>query len=309
MAVKVGVVATLLAAAAVAWSLHGCGGEDEKPSTPTPPADARAQPPAPSAPPTVPPPPPSAPPEGTKSIPVAPSPPTVPAEPEARDGGAYDPASATAVLRVKATLDGVPPAMRPIKFEADPECHRAHKDAVYNESIVARDGKLANVIAWVSKGTEGRTYATPSTPVVLDQKGCMYVPHVFTVQVKQPITIRNDDPTMHNVHGVPARAGNSEFNQSQPAGAAEIRAQFDRPEVAVRIKCDVHGWMESWAGVFAHPFHGVTGSDGAVDLKVPPGEYEVQTWQESPRLAAPQPVRVSVGKGETKEVDFVFKVK
>jgi hypothetical protein len=245
---------------------------------------------------------PPSPPDGTKSVPVAGTPP-------ATGGGAYDPATATAVLRVRATVEGKIPAMRAIPFDSSDVCKAAHTTTVYKQSIECVDGKLANVIAWVSKGAEGKTYATPAEPMVLDQKGCMYVPHVFTAQVNQPIVIRNSDPTMHNIHAVQEGMGNEEFNHSQPKGAADMTERFAKPEVGVKIKCDVHGWMEAYAGVLPHPFHGVTDGTGSTEWKVPPGDYEISAWQESDKLAPPEPVKVTVGKGETKEIGFVFKVK
>ncbi len=222
-------------------------------------------------------------------------------------GGAYDPATAPATLKVKTTLKGDAPRMRPIKFEADAVCGEAHKAAVLDEAVVAKDGRLANVIVYVAKGAEGRTYATPSGSVELDQKGCMYVPHVFTVMTNQPITIKNGDPTMHNIHALPKN--NDDFNKSQPKGSGELTMKFPKEEVAVRVKCDVHGWMLSWAGVFSHPFHAVTGADGTAALRLPPGEYEIAAWQEYDKFARPAAQKVTLGKDETKEIEFVFEPK
>ncbi len=218
----------------------------------------------------------------------------------------WDPSKATATITIKATVKGTPPRMRPVKFDADPKCGEQHAEAVPDQAVVAKDGKLANVIAWVSKGAEKWSFTAPAEAAVIDQKGCLYVPHVLTVMVNQPVTIRNSDPVMHNIHAVPKT--NAEFNKSQLKGAGDITEKFAREEVAVKIKCDVHGWMLAWAGVFSHSLHGVTGADGTVSIKVPPGEYEVSGWHEYAKWESrpTEAVKVTVAAGETKDVEFVF---
>lgn len=220
-------------------------------------------------------------------------------------GSAYDASKATGTLNVSCLLPGEAPKMRPVKFDADPKCGEAHKEAVLEESVVAAGGKLANVIVYVSKGAEKWSYKAPAGAVELDQVGCMYTPHVFTCMVNQPITIKNSDPVMHNVHAMPKNS--DEFNRSQIAGSKDLSEKFSKPEVGVRIKCDVHGWMASFAGVFSHPFHAVSGADGMASIKLPAGDYEISVWHE--KLSAPAVQKVTVGDGETKSLEFTFAAK
>jgi hypothetical protein len=230
-----------------------------------------------------------------------------PAAKPAGGGGAYDPASATATVKVKATMKGDAIPMRPIKFDQDEKCKGLHSSPVPEETVVCKDGHLANVIVYVSRGAEGRSYATPTTPVVLDQKGCMYHPHVFTVMVNQPLSVKTSDDTSHNVHVAPKV--NEDWNKSQLAGAADLSHMLDKPELPVRIKCDIHGWMLSWAGVFDHPFHAVTGEDGTATLKLPPGDYEISAWHEYDKFGKPAAQKVTVAGTDAKELEFVFEKK
>jgi plastocyanin len=197
--------------------------------------------------------------------------------------------------------------MRPIKFDQDECCKAMHTTPMLEETVVARDGHLANVIVYVSKGAERHPRGVPAEPVLLDQTGCMYSPHVFTVTVGQRVLVRNSDRTTHNVHVAPKV--NDDWNKSQLIGATDLTHSFDTPELPVRIKCDIHGWMLSWAGVFDHPFHAVTGEDGTATLRLPPGDYEISAWHEYPKFAGPAPQKVTVAGNEPREIEFVFEPK
>ena len=95
--------------------------------------------------------------------------------------------------------------------------------------------------------------------MVLDQKGCQYRPHVFGVQVGQPVEILNSDGTLHNIHALPKT--NQEFNVGQPIQGLRHTHTFSTKEVMVPFKCDVHKWMNAYVGVLDHPFHAVTQPD------------------------------------------------
>ena len=49
----------------------------------------------------------------------------------------------------------------------------------------------------------------------------------------------------------------------------------------VQIKCDVHSWMNAYAGVVSHPYFAVTAEGGAFELKnLPAGTYTIEAWHE-----------------------------
>ena len=164
---------------------------------------------------------------------------------------------------------------------------------------------LKNVFVYVKDGLGNRRLRTPKTPVVLDQEGCRYMPHVFGVQVGQPLEIRNSDPTLHNVHAVPKI--NEEFNFGQPIKGMKSTGAFDKPEVMVSFRCDVHGWMNAYASVVTHPFFAVSKNDGTFEIKgLPAGTYTIEAWHE--RLGTQtQKVTVSAKAGAT--ANFALKAK
>jgi hypothetical protein len=201
-------------------------------------------------------------------------------------------------------FDGPRPERAAIRMAADPNCKPDAEQALSDALVVAEDGGLRNVFVHVKDGLGNRIYATPTSPIVLDQIGCQYEPHVFGVFVGQPVEIRNSDPTLHNVHAIPKT--NAEFNFGQPAGVDPMMRMFDRPEIGVSVQCDVHGWMRSYANVVEHPFFAVTGDDGTFEIKgLPPGDYTIEAWHE--RLGA-QTQKVSVTEAASAvTANFAFK--
>ena len=79
-------------------------------------------------------------------------------------------------------------------------------------------GDLQNVIVFVSEGLGDRTFDPPTQPVVVEQKGCTYMPHVLAVRATQPPHVVNNDPTSHNIHPTPAN--NREWNKADPPGSS-----------------------------------------------------------------------------------------
>lgn len=191
---------------------------------------------------------------------------------------------------------------KPISMAADADCLVMHPEAVHTEKIVADEtGHLANVFVYVKSGLPGGKFSAPAKAHLLDQKGCQYAPHVSGLMVGQELVIRNSDTTLHNVHAIPT--ANREFNQGQPFQGMESKKSFDKPEVMIRFKCDVHPWMSSYMGVLEHPFFAVSGVDGSFSIEdLPSGSYELEAWHEELGTRTQQ---VTVGDGAT-EVTFDF---
>jgi plastocyanin len=224
------------------------------------------------------------------------------AAPSAPAAPAVDPATAAAVTG-KVKFEGTPPATTPIKLSSDPYCEKANPGLTTETEIVGRDGAVENVFVYVKDGLGNRTFPAPSAPIVLDQKGCHYTPHVLGIQVGQPLQIVNSDDTLHNIHGLPK--ANKEFNQGQPIQGMKMTHTFSTKEVMIPFKCDVHGWMNAWIGVLDHPYYAVTSADGSFSLKgLPPGTYTIEAWHEK---LGTQTQTVTIGEKETKDVAFTFK--
>jgi plastocyanin len=212
-----------------------------------------------------------------------------------------DPATAGSITG-SVKLEGTPPPAGPINLSSDDYCVK--QGTKTTRAFVADNGGLQNVFIYVKDGLGNLKFPVPTTPVVLDQKGCWYEPRVIGIQVGQPFNIVNSDDTLHNVHALPM--SNREFNRGQKLKGEKYATVFTTPEVMVPFKCDVHRWMNAWVGVVSHPFYAVSGSGGAFELKgLPPGTYTVEAWHEK---LGTQTQTVTIGAKESKPITFTFKV-
>ena len=108
--------------------------------------------------------------------------------------------------------------------------------------------------------------------------------------------------TPHNVHG---EGAGRQFNYSQPLPNMKNTTTFSTPDVMVRFKCNVHGWMEAYVGVLPHPYFAVTANGGAFELEdVPPGTYTIEAWHEK---LGTQTQSVTIAPKEAKTIAFTFK--
>ena len=181
-------------------------------------------------------------------------------------------------LSGRVNFQGKAPKLKTLRMNADPVCGSSHKTPPYRQSfIMNKEGYLKNVMVYLKNVKyDGKA---PIKQAVLDQKGCMYSPHVQGMMIGQELLIINSDATLHNIHGLPKI--NPEFNFAMPRVVKEKGIKLNKPEHPIYIKCDVHPWMNSYVSVFAHPYFAVTNDAGHYKIdNIPPGKYEVIAWQE-----------------------------
>lgn len=215
----------------------------------------------------------------------------------------WDPSAGTASVTGSVRFAGNAPPRKRLTVDATSKCGAAHAESLFDESVIVNTGgTLKNVFVWVKHGLEGWRFPVPTESVVLDQKGCIFVPHVLGVRAGQPLLIRNHDAFLHNLHSYCRR--NRSFNFGQPGAGTEDTATFRNPEVMVTLKCDLHPWMGCYLGVLPHPFFAVTGDDGRFTLEnLPAGAYTIEAWHE---VYGTKTRRVTLGENGSETVEFSF---
>ena len=173
------------------------------------------------------------------------------------------------------------PTMEELDVSSKPE-HEEHcmaaSDRKARTLIVDPESKgIANVFVEIRKVTKDDW--TPEAEFApSDQLHCRFEPHVMVVPTGVDITFKNSDPFMHNVHFYCVK------NKAENFGIPEngSKAVTLKSDEKIRIKCDVHTWMDSWMIATSNPYHALTGADGSFSIEgVPEGKYEIRFWHES----------------------------
>lgn len=199
-------------------------------------------------------------------------------------------------------FEGKVPTFKPIRMESDAICVTSQTGKTYPQTlVVGQKGELANVIVKVLNPPLIQT-SIPQEPIIIDQKGCNYSPHVNIIRLGQKVKILNPDGTLHNVHSL--SKVNKPFNLSMPKFRKELEQVFDKIEAPFALKCDVHPWMIAWLTVVDNPFTVLSDTQGKFEIKgLPDGRYDLEAWHE--RLGVKK-FQVDVKDGKADDVTFKF---
>jgi hypothetical protein len=213
------------------------------------------------------------------------------------------PAPATGSIKGTVIFEGEAPDRKKLKRDTDPFCAKTEK---LDEEIVVEKGKLRDVLVRIKNGSVPSAPA-PATPVIIDQRDCMYTPRVVGMIAGQKLEIRNSDGTFHNVRGM--LSGKLLWNKPYPKGEPPLKLDPSAAKAGdvIEIVCDVHAWMKAWAVVQDHPYFAVTGPDGVFEITgLPQGTYTLEAWH--PKLGL-RTLTVKIGKLKLANVTARFSYK
>ena len=201
-------------------------------------------------------------------------------------------------------FSGPKPAPKRISMDAEEACEKMQTKPVFAGAIsTGKDGALADVFVYVKSGLEGKKFEPVQQAVVLDQRGCQFLPRVIALRAGQMLQVKNSDPVSHNIH--PQPKNNREWNQQQAPGSPDLQRKFVYPEVMIPVKCNVHNWMRSYIGVLDHPYFAVTDQSGSFDWNaLPAGDYVLAAWHEG---LGELTEKVTISKGARQDVTFTFR--
>ena len=206
--------------------------------------------------------------------------PKPPATPAVAPSVVLDAAIPAGTIRGEILFDGTPPVRKPLPMGGVADC--SGHGQVLTESLIVNGDRLQNVLVHVKSGVDlASVPAAPSEPVVLEQRGCVYVPHVLALRTGQTLRVLNADTFNHNVNAKPQRGDNAGFNRTQAAGAHD-EVVFKTSELSVPFACDIHPWMRAWVHAVEHPYFALSAADGTFTISgLPAGKYRLEALHET----------------------------
>jgi hypothetical protein len=200
-------------------------------------------------------------------------------------------------IRGSVVYTGVVPTKKVIP--KDPEiCGKPHDEP---QIIVGANKGVKDAIVYLEGVTKGKPMPKPAKTPEIDNRNCEFVPAAQVI-APGPIVIVNSDPVLHNTHAF--YGPRTAINVALPNQGQRVTKELPRPGI-VRVECDEHGHMHASIYVADHPYHAVTGADGAFTITdIPPGSYTLVAHQ---RHSGPVKTTVTVKPKETANVSIDLK--
>ncbi len=232
-------------------------------------------------------------------------------EVEVKNGGA---------ISGQVKLLGKVPKLEPLKVTKDEEvCGRTKPSELL---LLSAEKGIANVVVSIENILKGKR-ASRKELATLNNKDCLFSPHLQAVVAGTTLEIQNSDPVLHNTHSnyvvvreflssisrlmerphPRLRRRRTAFNIALPRQGMKVRKVLRWPGI-IAVACDEHGWMLSYIIVMPHPYFAVTDKDGKFTIRnIPPGKYKLRAWHET--LGTQEKEIMVKEKGEAK-VEFHY---
>ncbi len=173
-------------------------------------------------------------------------------------------------------IEGDAPRDSVVRPAVDPNvCGASFTD----ETIAARNGRLAGAVVWIEDLREGRDLPRERRyEATIDR--CRVRPRVQIAHTGGTLNLLSRD---HVAHDIAVRRGGDTLVHFRPSAEGQM-VPLDRPLAApghLELRCGIHPWMRADVLVFDHPYVAASGADGAFTIdSVPPGTHRVVAWHE-----------------------------
>ena len=142
----------------------------------------------------------------------------------------------------------------------------------------------------------------PAHSSTVQNKRCVFYPHVAALRSGAPAEITNDDPVLHNTNIT--LDSRTVLNVALVAGGSPIRKPLKREGLHL-VTCNVHKFMRAYRYVFNHPLFDQTNETGQFRIMgLPPGQHTISVWHETVGILNKE---IQVPVRGTVTVEFEFK--
>lgn len=172
-------------------------------------------------------------------------------------------------------LSGMPPKLPPLAVNKNRDVCGDSKAA--EALAVGPDRGVKGSVVLIEGLTRGKK---AQGEVVIDNAGCLFVPHVAATMVGGKARVKNSDAILHNTHGFLGKP--TIFNVALPnkEQMVDVTKRLTKTG-AVRVLCDAHPHMMGWLYVHDSPYVTTTDGKGAYRIDgIPPGTYRITMWHE-----------------------------
>lgn len=176
----------------------------------------------------------------------------------------------------KISFNGTLPVNRALKPRKNTETCGTY---ITSDYYVGSSGGVQNVVVAIENIERGKKFEKRGL-VSMNNKKCMFSPHVATGIKNQKLALNNSDPVLHNTHLYYGPNKKTMYNVAMPLQNKLIKKPL-RKEGIITLQCDAHDWMLGYVYVASNPYVTVTMADGRFSITdVPPGSYRVKIWHE-----------------------------
>lgn len=205
--------------------------------------------------------------------------------------------AAAGEIRGTVRLDGAPPAPTTLPVEPATDQHPLEGCGTFPKQsqrlLTDPRGGVQHAVVWVELSARHQAPIEQGA-AVLDQRECVFEPHVLLIPAGGTLAIRNPDPVLHNVRIFQERT--MLMHEWQQPHGQDLTWRFEEPGRYV-VRCGVHSWMHAWIVVAEHGYYALTDSSGGFTIpEVPQGDLMVHVWHET---LGEQQQRVTVTPGQS----------